>query len=187
MTAFDDPTVIEVLTYSLSDGPTDAVGHARSFNIDPVTGQITVSAAARLNAEAQLTTDVNNPFAAATPFMVTVRAIDGDGDVEDIVVTINVVGVNEPPRIGADPGEDVVAAREMSHYESDRTARSATEDRHRSGQQCPYASNGDPPTLRYRSKRSKPSGCNLRGNGPGGPGHHSKVVPGWARRRLVHH
>ena len=129
VTAFDDKSDIEVLTYSMSDTEADSA-HARSFSIDPVTGQITVSAAARLDAEAQLTTDVDNPFAAATPFGVTVRAIDGDGDVEDIAVTIRVVGVNEPPRIGADADatpDPVVAAREMSHYESDRTARSATD------------------------------------------------------------
>ena len=122
-----------------STTPTATRDDASSFNIDPVSGQITVSAAARLNAEA----GTNQPGDAATPYEVTVRAIDGDGDAEDIGVTIRVVGVNEPPRIGADPDatlNPVVAAREMSHYESDRTPRSATDDRHRSGHQCPVIS-----------------------------------------------
>ena len=145
VTAFDDATVIEVLTYSLSDTE-DGTGHARSFSIDPVTGQITVSAAARLNAEAQtsLEADADTPFAEATPFEVTVQAIDGDGDTEDIDVTIRVVGVNEPPRIAAT--DTVMAPREMSHYESDRTPRPArTIDTDLDSTVLDYSS--DPPDL----------------------------------------
>ena len=117
VTAFDDATDIEVLAYSLSD-TTAGSGHARSFNIDPVTGQITVSASAKLDAEV----GTGQPGDARTPYLVTVRATDGDGDTTDIAVTIRVVGINEPPKIGADPNANppVVAAREMSHYERSR-------------------------------------------------------------------
>ena len=120
VTAFDDATDIEVLTYSLSG----ASGDVDNFNIDPVTGQITVAAGARLNADV-----VDGTRGAAdTPYEVSVIATDGDGDIQTIEVDIRVVGVNEPPSIGADSDATppVVAAREMSHYESDRTARSAT-------------------------------------------------------------
>ena len=70
VTAFDDKSDIEVITYSLRDADGDTIpngdesnddanpdtpvhndGHARSFNIDEVTGQITVSAKAMLNAD----------------------------------------------------------------------------------------------------------------------------------------
>ena len=118
VTAFDDATGLDVLTYSLSD-TTDASGHANSFNIDPATGQITVSASARLNAEA----GTGNPGDAATPYAVTVTAIDGDGDTRTIAVLIRVVGLNEPPRIGANATATpaVLAPREISHWELDRT------------------------------------------------------------------
>ena len=111
VTAFDDATDIEVLTYSLSGTSADV----DSFNIDPVTGQITVAAGARLNA------DVEDGIrgAADTPYEVTVTATDGDGDIQTIDVNIRVVRVDEPPKITAGP-------REMSHWESDRTPRSAT-------------------------------------------------------------
>ena len=114
VTAFDDATEIEVLTYSLSD-TTGGSGHASKFGIDPATGQITVSAAAGLNADP--TTDLG-PVVEVS-YMVTVKATDGDGDTMDIDVTIRVVGVDEPPRITDSP-------REMSHWESDRTVRTAT-------------------------------------------------------------
>ena len=152
VTAFDDATEIEVLTYSLSDTMSGS-DDARSFGIDPATGQITVSASARLNAEVDPYQDLPAPFAAADPFLVTVRAIDGDGDTADIDVTIMVVGVNEPPKIGARPGinaePNVVAAREMSHYESDRTDRSATEiDIDLDTSVLDYTTGSPPPDLR---------------------------------------
>ena len=112
VTAFDDATDIEVLTYSLSDTEAES-GHARRFGIDPATGQITVSA--RLNADVEAT----ELGGATTPYDVTVTATDGDGDTTDIDVEIMVVGVNEPPWIIRG------GPREMSHYESDRTPRPA--------------------------------------------------------------
>ena len=112
VTAFDDATDIEVLTYSLSG----ARGHVDSFNIDPVTGQITVSAAARLNADVASPTGLGG---AQGPYDVTVIATDGDGDTQTIEVAIRVVRVDEPPKITVGP-------REMSHWESDRTVRTAT-------------------------------------------------------------
>ena len=113
MTAFDDETDIDVLTYSLSG----AIGHVDSFNIDPVTGQITVSASE--SADADAADDTGSLGAADTPYEVTVIATDGDGDIQTIEVTIRVVGVDEPPRITDGP-------REMSHWEWDRTVRTAT-------------------------------------------------------------
>ena len=133
MTAFDDATSLEVLTYSLRDA-TAGTGHADSFNIDPATGQITVSASASLNAEA----GTGQPGAAATPYAVTVHAVDGDGDVTDIDVNIRVVPVNEAPKIDRVYGTAVDHATyadyevgdrtptEISHWEVDRTERSAT-------------------------------------------------------------
>ena len=112
VTAFDDATAIDLLTYSLADGP-EAVhdGHASNFSIDERTGQITLSArgARALNAEA----DTDQPGNPGTPYSVTVRAIDGDGHRQDILVRIWVVDVNESPGITG-------GAREMSHYEADR-------------------------------------------------------------------
>ena len=110
VTAFDDDTDIEVLTYSLSGHPDDV----NSFNIDPVTGQITVSAAARLNADVAAGTR----GAADTPYEISVIATDGDGDIQTIEVDIRVVRVDEPPRVTG-------GAREMSHWEVDRTVRTA--------------------------------------------------------------
>ena len=112
VTAFDDATDIEVLTYSLSG----ARVHVDSFNIDPVTGQITVSAAASLNADVEPPTALGG---ANGPYEVTVIATDGDGDIQTINVDIRVVRVDEPPKITNGP-------REMSHYEADRTDRSPT-------------------------------------------------------------
>ena len=113
VTAFDDNTELEVLTYSLIGA------HKGSFNIHQVTGQITVSAAAKLNAEADQTTTPPTPGGAATPYRVTVVATDGDGEKKTVDVVIRVVGYNEPPRI-------TDGAREMTHWEVDRTDRSAT-------------------------------------------------------------
>ena len=109
VTAFDDNTELEVLTYSLIGA------HRSSFNIHQVTGQITVSAAAKLNADGADDT----LGAADTPYRVTVVATDGDGESQTIDVVIRVVGYNEPPRIRD-------GAREMTHWEVDRTDRSAT-------------------------------------------------------------
>ena len=107
-------------------------GHAASFNIDEVTGQITVSASAMLDADPP-------PLGGDTttnPYNVVVRAVDGDGETQDIDVTIGVLQANEPPRIdrvyvtGRIPtatGTSAVtisagdrAPTEMSHYELDR-------------------------------------------------------------------
>ena len=64
VTAFDDATAIDLLTYSLADGPdTDHDGHASNFSINERTGQITLSARgarAPLNAEAD-STDARPP------------------------------------------------------------------------------------------------------------------------------
>ena len=154
VTAFDDDTDIEVLTYSLRDplgttGPnvdgvdndsdpdtlSESDGHARRFNIDEKTGQITVSTSAMLDADAD--PDATNP----NPYTVVVRAVDGDGDDQNITVTIHVLEYEEPPIIDrvyvadADPTpnrlpEDSIAGNrvptEMSHYELDRTNTPAT-------------------------------------------------------------
>ena len=152
VTAFDDKTDIEVLTYSLldpvgtsgtdntdgndddtnPDTPSESDGHAASFDIDEVTGQITVGAGAELDADAQTPT-ADNP----NPYTVVVRAVDGDGHRENITVTIHVLKRGELPRIdrtyatGRVPtGVGVAvgdrAPTEMSHYESDRINTSAT-------------------------------------------------------------
>ena len=146
VTAFDDDTDIEVLTYSLRDGATQATtnddsdadtpvesdGHARSFNINEKTGQITVSASAMLDAEA----GSGNVGDVATPYSVVVRAVDGDGDDQNIIVTIHVLEYEEPPIIdrvyvaGARLPSGFTAGNrvptEMSHYELDRTNSPAT-------------------------------------------------------------
>ena len=148
VTAFDDRTDIEVITYSLrdSDGntspngdesnddnnpdtPVESDGHAARFNIDEVTGQITVAAGARLNAdETPSATDPN-------PYNVVVRAVDGDGETQDIPVNIAVLQTNEPPtiervyltgRIGTGHAVGDRAPTEMSHYEADRDTPDAT-------------------------------------------------------------
>ena len=111
VTAFDDKSDIEVLTYSLSGARADA----DNFNIDPVTGQITVAAGAMLDADVA----TGERGHAVTPYEVTVTATDGDGDIQTIEVEIMVVRVDEPPKITMGP-------REMSHWETDRTDRSAT-------------------------------------------------------------
>ena len=153
VTAFDDATEIEVLTYSLRDPagadgadntdmnddddnpdtPSASDGHADSFDIHEKTGQITVSARATLDAEAA----DGSPGSANTPYTVVVRAVDGDGDVENITARIYVQAIQEPPMIDRDyvtgrlpPTGGVEAGdrapTEMSHYEADRTMRSAT-------------------------------------------------------------
>ena len=125
VTAFDDATEIEVLTYSLSSlsDATPGSDHADNFDINPATGQITVSAKAMLDVDGD---------AAVIDYMVIVRAIDGDGDTQNITVSIKVVGVNEPPMITVRPPRDEPLGERTG------TARgTATRDRHRSGQQCP--------------------------------------------------
>ena len=140
VTAFDDDTDIEVLTYSLSGASADV----DNFNIDPVTGQITVAAGAKLNADVAAGTRGN----ADTPYEVSVIATDGDGDIQTIEVDIRVVRVDEPPSIGPDSTASpaVVAAREMSHWEVDRTVRTATRiDTDLDSGVLDYSA--DPPTL----------------------------------------
>ena len=145
VTAFDDKSDIEVITYSLRDAedpladsdtnpdtPMHNDGHAASFNIDEVTGQITVSAKAILNADG--TPSATDP----NPYIVVVRAVDGDGDTQDITVNIGVLRAGEPPTIdrvyatgrvptgvdGVDVGSRVPT--EMTHYELDRDNAPAT-------------------------------------------------------------
>ena len=120
--------VTMMVTLTLPSQESD--GHARSFNIDEVTGQITVSAKAMLNADGiPSDTDPN-------PYIVVVRAVDGDGDTQDITVTIGVLMAGEPPRIdrvyatdrvptGVNLGDRVPT--EMTHYELDRDNEPATE------------------------------------------------------------
>ena len=120
VTAFDDATAIDLLTYSLADGPDDTEhdGHASNFSIDKRTGQITVSArGARAPLDAEAASGL--PGHPLTSYSVTVRAIDGDGHRQIIVVSIWVVDVNENPWIRS-------GAREMSHYERDRENAPAT-------------------------------------------------------------
>ena len=155
VTAFDDKTDTEVLTYLLRDGnnqvginndgnsdtPLHNDGHAMSFDIDVKTGQITVGASAMLDADLATPTD-DSP----NPYNVVVRAIDGDGHRQDIDVAIHVLKYHEPPMIdrvyGGPGGEEnrvptttpiaelvevgERAPTEFSHWESDRTPRSAT-------------------------------------------------------------
>ena len=147
VTAFDDKSDVEkLLTYSLRDSggqvvadndgnpntPAHSDGDAASFDIDAATGQITVSARADLDAEFTNAQNVLNP-----PYNVVVRVVDGDGDTEDITVTIHVLLGGEPPEIdrvyatGRVPATGGVQAghrapTEMSHYETDRTPRDAT-------------------------------------------------------------
>ena len=114
VTAFDDKTDIEVITYSLrdadgtttgnsvtvnDDGNTDTPehndGHAASFDIDAKTGQITVGARAMLDADG-----TDGVGAGATnPYNVVFRAVDGDGDTQNIDVSIHVLEYHEPPKI----------------------------------------------------------------------------------------
>ena len=114
VTAFDDETSIDVITYSLSDTTPDS-GDSRSFGINPATGQIMVAAGARLNRADDIPTGGDNTYE------VTVTATDGDGQTETIDVTITVVKVDEPPSISrVDADGMVVAPTEMSHWESRR-------------------------------------------------------------------
>ena len=133
VTAFDDATALDILSYSLRDAAGGS-GHAASFDIDPYSGQITVSASANLDADV----DDGTVGAADTPYAVTVQAIDGDGDTREIDVDIMVVRVNESPMIDREYREAVThamyadyvagdrAPTEISHWESDRTDRSGT-------------------------------------------------------------
>ena len=72
------------------------------------------------------------------PYIVVIRAVDGDGDTQDITVTIGVLMAGEPPKIdrvyatgrvptgvdGVDVGSRVPT--EMTHYELDRDNEPAT-------------------------------------------------------------
>ena len=172
VTAFDDKSNIEVLTYSLSGASADV----DKFNIDPVTGQITVAAGAGLNADVLDGTR----GAADTPYEVSVIATDGDGDIQTIEVNIRVVRVDEPPKIMDGP-------REMSHYEADRTDRSATRiDTDLDSSVLNFT--GETPVLLTGSDFTDAmQDATYTATDPGGYGQYSKVVAGWGRRRPVHH
>ena len=90
------------------DGATP--GHAERFNINAKTGQITVSASAKLDRDAD---------GATTTYNVKVKATDGDRSDTEIDVAIHLLAVDEPPKIT--PG-----ALEMSHWESDRDNKNRT-------------------------------------------------------------
>ena len=150
VTAFDDKTEVEIITYSLrdadggtspngatsdddgnSDTPAHNDGHAASFDIDAETGQITVSAGARLDADG---TDGEGEDA-TNPYNVVVRAVDGDGDTQNIDVAIHVLEYHEPPvidrvyqtdRVGEGHSVGDRVPTEFSHWEADRTPRSPT-------------------------------------------------------------
>ena len=132
VTAFDDRTALEDITYSLRDAAASANidmnsdienddsdpntpphndGHARSFDIDAVTGQIKVGARAVLDVDAANATN---------PYTVVVQAVDPDGDTQDITVVIHLLQDGEPPMITDGP-------REMTHVELDRNNIPATE------------------------------------------------------------
>ena len=182
VTAFDDKTDIEVLTYSLRDGDGDTPpngvasdddgntdtpvhndGHAASFDIDAKTGQITVGASAMLDADG---TD-GDGAGATNPYNVVVRVVDGDGHRQDIDVAIHVLKYREPPMIDRIYAEDRVPATggvavgdrvptEFSHWESDRTPRSATRlDADLESGVLNYPVGGGPPTLKAEAE-----GCN---------------------------
>ena len=120
VTAFDDDATIDILTYSLRDpvgvpggverfrehvmgnnDPGDASipihkdGHAANFDINPESGQITVHARARLDADIA-PAEIND---AINPYTVVVRAVDADGQTKDITVYIHVLEIEEPPKI----------------------------------------------------------------------------------------
>ena len=152
VTAFDDDATIDILTYSLRDPadsstvdddedlntPAHKDGHARLFDIDPESGQITVGVRAVLEAalEADGGTD---PLYKVDPYNVLVRAVDADGDISDITVNIHVLEVGEPPKIdrvyqgdetsGERPSELTTpryeagdrVPTEITHWEWDRT------------------------------------------------------------------
>ena len=171
MTAFDDKSNIEVLTYSLSG----ARAHVDSFNIDPVTGQITVAAGVKLNADVGSPTDLGG---AQGPYKVSVIATDGDGDIQTIEVDIRVVRVDEPPKITVGP-------REMSHWESDRTDRTATRiDTDLDSGVLDYSD--DPPTLvdtETRQMRAiRMQSTRQMDQEDDDLTKRSNVVAGWARR-----
>ena len=121
VTAFDDETSIDVITYSLLAGAStsqttdvDNNGHTK-FVINPATGQIMVASGARFDR-----TD-DTPAGATNTYGVTVIATDGDGQTEMIVVDITVVKVDELPSIERVEADGMVAApTEMSHYEARR-------------------------------------------------------------------
>ena len=169
VTAFDDKTDIEVITYSLRDADGDAAGngvtsdddintdtpresdgHAMSFDINAKTGQITVSASAMLDADGTPT----------NPYNVVVRAVDGDGDTQNINVAIHVLQRGEPPMIDRVyqtdrvPGDSGYSAgdrvpTEFSHWESDRTLRSALRlDADLESSVLEYPEDGGDPSLR---------------------------------------
>ena len=171
VTAFDDKTDIEVITYSLrdadgsespngvasdDDGNTDTPrhndGHAASFDIDAKTGQITVGASAMLNADG--TPSATDP----NPYNVVVRAVDGDGDTQNIDVAIHVLKYDEPPvidrfyqtgRVGVGHSVGDRVPTEISHWEKDRTPRDPTRlDADLESGVLDYTRGDPPPALR---------------------------------------
>ena len=86
---------------------------------------------------------------ATNPYNVVVRAVDGDGDTQNIDVAIHVLEYHEPPKIdrvyvdaetdrvgeGHSVGDRVPT--EISHWEADRTAPFRHKVRRRPGKRCP--------------------------------------------------
>ena len=118
VTAFDDSTSIDPLTYSLRNR-TATSSDAANFRIHPATGQITVAPGAKLAfSEETAATDDDDTYE------VTVQAVDPDGHRRDIQVDIKVLDVNEGPTIErnykADPDGTPGEADTKSHGVGDR-------------------------------------------------------------------
>ena len=99
MTAFDDATRIDELSYSLGNGAiTNTPGEsneADNFRIDIQTGQITVAPGASLDYDTAA-----DGTAATVLYKLKVTSSDGDTETNSINVDIHVLDKNEGPTIG---------------------------------------------------------------------------------------